>query len=76
MAKKRASFNLNEDMLIELRDAVAYVQMSGDHTTTLSGLVSSALTAKLRSLRKRHNVGKQFPARGKQELRVGRPIKE
>jgi len=64
MPKRRATFNLEEEILEELRNAAVYLRI------TLSGLVSKACKKELRSLKAKHKMS-EFP--GRKGLR-GRPV--
>lgn len=68
--KRSLTVTLPPDLVEELRDAVVYLEQQGERVV-LAGLVETALTTELRRLRRGHDVGERFPARGGTSLRTG-----
>lgn len=68
--KRSLTVTLPPDLVEELRDAVVYLEQQGERVV-LAGLVELALNTELRRLRRSHDVGKRFPARGETSLRTG-----
>lgn len=73
MAKTRSTFQIDDELLDKIRDAVVYCQRNGWDPTTLSAFVDGALRKELARVAKKHAPKRGFPKR-KAQLRPGRRI--
>lgn len=73
MAKTRSTFQIDDDLLDKIRDAVVYCQQNGWYPTTLTAFVEDALQRQLARITKNCAPKRGFPKR-KAELRPGRRI--
>jgi len=73
MAKTRATFQIDEELMDKIRDAVVYCQRNSWYPRTLSAFVDKALRSELAKVTKTSAPKRGFPKR-KAQLRPGRRI--
>lgn len=73
MSKTRATFQIDDELLEKIRDAVVYCQLNSWYPRTLSEFVDKALRKELEAVKKTSAPKRGFPKR-KAQLRPGRRI--
>jgi hypothetical protein len=73
MPKTRSTFQIDDELLDKIRDAVVYSQKNSWYPRTLSEFVDKALRSELAKVTKTNAPKRGFPKR-KAQLRPGRRI--